>query len=125
MILELMELIVYVQDMDAQVRFYRDVLGLKVIYPAGLASYAEQMWVTLDTGACVLALHGGGTGARGPEAPMYVFRVADIEAARATLLARGVDVREIFDAAPGVKVAHAFDPEGNAFSLEAHAGAAG
>ena len=56
----MIEVIVYVEDMDAQVRFYRDILGLSISYPKGLIDYSNQMWVTFETGACELALHGGG-----------------------------------------------------------------
>jgi predicted enzyme related to lactoylglutathione lyase len=125
MLLDLMEVILYVQDMGAQVRFYRDILGLEVSYPAGLTDYTGQMWVTFATGACTLALHGGATGARGKDAPKIVFRVADIETARGLLCERGVDMRDIREAAPGVLTADGFDPEGNAFSIEAHVGGAG
>jgi catechol 2,3-dioxygenase-like lactoylglutathione lyase family enzyme len=42
----LIEVILYVADMDAQVCFYRDTLGLPIANPQGLADYGEQMWVT-------------------------------------------------------------------------------
>ncbi|MDB4637269.1 VOC family protein [Planctomycetaceae bacterium] len=35
------ELIIYVSDMQAQVEFYRDILGLKITYPAELNDYSE------------------------------------------------------------------------------------
>lgn len=118
MIGELMEVIVYAEDMDAQVRFYRDVLGLTVAFPAGLESYSEQFWVTLNTGACTLALHGGGKRDFGTNAPKFVFRVTNIEEVRATLRAQGVQMGEIRQPAPGVWVADGADPEGNLFSIE-------
>jgi predicted enzyme related to lactoylglutathione lyase len=49
---------------------------------------------------------------------MIVFGVADIEAARTTLLARGVALEEVFDAGDGVKVVQGRDAEGNPISLE-------
>ena len=39
-----MEIILYVEDMNAQVSFYRDTLGLPVTYPAGLEDYGDQVW---------------------------------------------------------------------------------
>ena len=54
------ELILYVADMQAQVGFYRDTLGLEVSYPAGLDDYSDQYWVVFNTGQCSLALHAGG-----------------------------------------------------------------
>ncbi|MCB8975939.1 MAG: VOC family protein [Ardenticatenaceae bacterium] len=116
----LIEIIVYVADMESQVRFYRDVFGLAVTYPTGLDSYADQFWVTLDAGGAVLALHGGGQGRLGADTPKIVFGVADIHAARAELVAKGVSVAEIRAAAPGVWVCDGHDPEGNPFSIESH-----
>lgn len=121
MIGSLMEIIVYAKDMEAQVRFYRDVLGFAVTFPAGKADYSEEFWVTFDTGACVLALHGGGAQDFGANAPKFVFEVEDIQAAHQMLLDAGVKINDVREAAPGVQVADAWDPEGNAFSIEAHA----
>ena len=120
MITEIMEVILYVQDMQEQVRFYRDTLGLAVAYPQGLDDYEKQSWVTFASGTCTLALHSGGQRRQGPDTPMIVFRVADIQAARQTLAARGVPMGEIFTAAPGVQVCHFKDPEGNPLALEIH-----
>lgn len=117
---ELMEVILYVQDMNAQVAFYRDKLGLRVSYPEGVTDFSREMWVTLDTGMCTLALHGGGKRRLGEDAPKIVFRVADIEAARAELLKRGVSLGETRPAAPGVRVCDGVDPEGNKLSIESH-----
>ncbi len=114
----LIEIIVYVTDMDAQVRFYRDMFGLDVIYPAALDSYADQYWVTLDAGGVVLALHGGGQGRLGADTPKIVFGVDNIHEARAELVDKGVHVDEVRSAAPGVWVCDGRDPEGNPFSIE-------
>jgi CBS domain-containing protein len=56
----MIEVLLYVQDMNAMVKFYRDQLGLDVETPADLEDYSREQWVVLDTGACKLALHGGG-----------------------------------------------------------------
>ena len=114
----LSEIILYVQDMQAQVQFYRDVLGLDVTYPQDRDSYADEFWVTFATGACTLALHGGASGDRGKHAPKFVFDVDDVATARTDLIERGVTVGEVRSPAPGVEVADARDPEGNAFSIE-------
>ena len=117
----LSEIILYVQDMDKQVAFYRDVMGLGVHYPAGLMSYADQFWVTFATGACTLCLHGGGQGRLGADSPKFVFHVDDIFDARQLLVEREVAIGEVRTAAPGVLVADGRDPEGNGFSLESRA----
>ncbi len=118
----LAKVILYVRDMDAQVRFYRDALGLAVLEPAGRESYAGESWVALDAGSLVLALHVGGRGRIGEDAPKLAFSVADVTSARAALAARGVAMGEIRDAAPGVRVCDCADPEGNRFSLDERRG---
>ena len=120
MIQGLIEIIVYVRQMDVQVRFYRDVLGLTVRSPTGLTDYTNEFWVELETGSCTLALHGGDTGQGGKEIPKLVFGVEDIEAARAMLLEKGVKASEVRSPAPGVMVVDALDAEGNPFSVESH-----
>ena len=110
--------ILYVQDMSLMVGFYRDKLGFDVDLPADLPDYSQESWVVINTGATKLALNLGGSGRVGEDAPMIVFGVEDIEAARTALLARGVALEEIFDAGDGVKVAQGRDAEGNPISLE-------
>jgi CBS domain-containing protein len=114
----IVSVILYVEDMNLMVSFYRDKMGLDVEFPADQADYAEESWVVMDAGACKLALNAGGSNNVGDDAPMIVFGVADIEAARNTLLERGVALEEIFDAGGGVKVAQGRDPEKNPISLE-------
>ena len=114
----LMETILYVADMPAQVSFYRDRLGLTVKYPAGLNDYSTEYWVEFETGACTLVLHGGGQKRLGVYSPKLVFSVSDVAAARETLLERGVRLGEVRSPAPGVTVADGADPEGNHFSIE-------
>ena len=121
MIVDLMEVILYVEDMNKQVAFYRDSMGLKVKEPKSIADFKHVYWVELETGACTLVLHGGGRRRLGADTPKIVFRVADIEAARRELLARGVQVGEVRSPAPGVQVCDGKDPEGNPFSIEVHA----
>lgn len=114
----LVTVILYVEDMNMMVSFYRDQMGLDVEFPADLADYSQESWVVMDTGACKLALNAGGSNNVGDDAPMIVFGVADIEAARAALIERGVQLEEIFDTGDGAKVAQGRDPEKNPISLE-------
>ena len=117
---ELMEVIIYVEDMNTQVAFYNRKLGFEISYPQGIDNYTDQMWVTMDTGTCTLALHGGGKRRFGADAPKIVFRVDDILAAREELIQRGVQLGEVRSAAPGVWVCDGADPEGNKLSIESH-----
>jgi catechol 2,3-dioxygenase-like lactoylglutathione lyase family enzyme len=115
---ELMEVILYVRDMETQVSFYRDVLGIPVKGPAGVQDFGELVWVELDTGSCTLALHGGGDGRFGTDAPKVVFRVSDVAASRARLVEVGVTMGDVRSAGPGIQVCDGQDPEGNQFSIE-------
>ena len=117
---EIMEVILYVEDMNGQVSFYRDKFGFEIKNPAGLDDYSSEFWVELDTGNCSLALHAGGKRRFGEDAPKFVFRVEDILAARQLLLDQEVEMGEIRSAAPGVWVCDGVDPEGNKFSIESH-----
>jgi predicted enzyme related to lactoylglutathione lyase len=117
----LMEVIMHVKDMNAQVTFYREKLGLKLTYPADRVDFANENWVTFDTGSCIFVLHSGGRN-RMDESPSHriVFRVRDIQTARDQLVGRGVVLSEIRSPAPGVWVSDGKDPEGNVFALESH-----
>jgi catechol 2,3-dioxygenase-like lactoylglutathione lyase family enzyme len=117
MIGDLMEVILYVGDMDEAVRFYRDTLGLRIAYPH-CDDYRSEYWVVFETGSCKLCLHGGGERRQGADAAKIVFRVDDIHAARAQLAERGVSLSDIHEPSPGVRVCNAHDPAGNPFSIE-------
>ena len=117
----LIRIILYVQDMDRMVRFYRDVMGLTVKAPQGLDSYRDEFWVELETGACILTLHGGGEGRLGADSPKLSFSVSQIDGVRAKLIQKGAELGEVRSPAPGVRVCDGLDPEGNKFSLDAHA----
>lgn len=118
---ELIEVILYVEDMNAQVAFYRNKLSLPVNYPAGLDDYSDQVWVELDAGTCVLALHAGGEGRIGADASKIVFRAEDVNDARQELIAREVEVGEVRDDVPGKLICDGVDPEGNKFAIESEA----
>ena len=116
----IMEIILYVEDMKAQVSFYRDKLGFKVKYPPESNDYSDEFWVEMDTGPCSLALHAGGKRQFGADAPKFVFRVSDILAARQQLINQELEMGEIRSATPGIWVSDGADPEGNKFSIESH-----
>jgi predicted enzyme related to lactoylglutathione lyase len=105
---ELVEVVVYTQDMARATAFYRDTLGLE-------PDFESEHWTTFRTGACTLALHAG------TEAPDPTFLVDDLDAARDSLEAAGVEVTEIREPVPGLRVFDARDPDGNRFSLESRA----
>ena len=106
--MQLVEVVVYTQDMERATAFYRDVLGLE-------PDFESLHWTTFRTGACTLALHAGS------EAPDPTFEVPDAAAECERLLAAGVEVTEIREPVAGLRVFDARDPDGNRFSIESRA----
>lgn len=111
------EVILYVGDMDRAVRFWRDVMGFPVRFPADLADYTGQYWVVLNARSIDLVLHGGGQGRLGADRPTISFWTDDIQAARAHLVAHGVRVGEVRQPVPTSRVIDGFDPDGHRFSV--------
>jgi catechol 2,3-dioxygenase-like lactoylglutathione lyase family enzyme len=114
------EVILFVEDMQDEVEFYRDMLGLKIIYPKDKKDFSEEHWVQFDTGACSLCLHRGGERRIGEDAPKLVFLVGDISEARDELGDNGVPMSDPRQVSPGIWISDGEDPEGNRFSIEAH-----
>jgi catechol 2,3-dioxygenase-like lactoylglutathione lyase family enzyme len=113
----LFEVIVYCRDMQAQVAFYREQLGLSITWPTGLADYSDEHWVSFATAGATLALHSGGEAPQGTP-PRFGFRVGNLAHCKEELTSRGVACGEIRQAAPGILVLDCRDPEGNGFFLE-------
>ena len=116
---ELIEVILYVQDMNRQVAFYRDILGFGVKEPVGVKDFRDFYAVRLQTGSCSLKLHTGKKERTSTDSPQLVFRVKNIHGTRYDLLEQDVEMGEIHSPEPGVMVSNGKDPEGNAFSIEA------
>ena len=117
----LMEVIMHVENMNVEVSFYRDKLGLGLTYPRDKVDFEKENWVTFDTGSCIFVLHSGGR-IRTGESPSHriVFRVRDIHATRNELVGRGLTLSEVRSPAPKVWVVDGRDPEGNVIALEEH-----
>jgi catechol 2,3-dioxygenase-like lactoylglutathione lyase family enzyme len=115
---KLMEIILYVEDMNAQVEFYRDILDLTVGYPKEASDFSEESWVEFETGDCILALHAGGKGRVGEDAPKIVFQVSDVAKVREDLLGKGVSMGDMRKAYEGIYVCDGVDLKGNKFSIE-------
>jgi predicted enzyme related to lactoylglutathione lyase len=110
------QMILFVGDMAGAVRFYRDVLGLTVSYPQGIADYSKEMWVEFDGGACSLALHGGSQEKPGAE-HQIVFHVENLEETRSAILEAGFEIDEIRLLEDGAPAAKGVGPEGHRFSI--------
>jgi predicted enzyme related to lactoylglutathione lyase len=105
-------------DMDRAVKFYSEVLGLR------LARRDGSRWAEFEAGTVRFALHG----AVGPTEPggTAVFRVGDLDAARADLEARGAAFQEPEGEIEGyARFASLRDPDGNRVDLIEYRGGAG
>lgn len=111
-----------VDDLQACLRFYRDVLDFPV------ALQAEDVYVEFDTGSVRLALYGrrmmsevtGESGtAAGADRLALCITVDDVDAAYAKLTARGVPFVKAPHDRPvwALRVAHFRDPDGNLIEI--------
>ena len=109
-----------VADVDRAKAFYAEQLGFVVDVDVQPTDGVRVVQVTPPGSACSI---GFGSGIPVYEAPPGSVRglhlvVTDIEAARAELIGRGVDVGEIQDVGRGVKYAGFEDPDGNSLTLQ-------
>jgi len=101
----------WITDMDRAVGFYRDGLGLNVNSRHG------DEWAELDAGSIRIGLHGAREG-NAPHGGTAVFRVDDLDLAKAALEERGVTFEEHLGEVPGIARYAAFeDPDGNSLQL--------
>jgi predicted enzyme related to lactoylglutathione lyase len=109
-----------VADVDRAKAFYAEQLGFVVDVDVSPVDGVRVVQLTPPGSACSI---GFGTGIPVYEAPPGSIRglhlvVTDIEAARAELIGRGVDVGEIQDVGRGVTYAGFEDPDGNGWTLQ-------
>lgn len=106
---------VSVADLDGMTAFYRDALGLPLLFTAPGMSFFDCGGVRL-----MLSLPEGGHEHR--HGSILYFRVADIGAAHAALAARGVvfaSAPHVVHRAPGMElwIGSFADPEGNLLAV--------
>ena len=110
-----------VADVDRAKEFYGDRLGFTLDVDVQPADGVRVVQVTPPGSACSIGF-GAGLPVYDEMTPGSVTAihlvVADIEAARAELVARGVDVGEVYDVGGGVKYAPLSDPDGNGLTLQ-------
>ena|SRR4249920_929419 len=101
----------FVSDMDRAVAFYRDVLELELGYRSG------EEWAQLGAGSIQVGLHGAGSGPVRTGGTL-AFTVADLDAAKAKLVSRGVEVgHEGGGEGIGPRFVEFNDPDGNVLAL--------
>jgi len=111
------EISLTVENMEAMVCFYRDIIGLRVRFPQNVRSYRGEPCVHFWAGACMLALRTGNKQPSGRSAGRIVFSVRDIEHAHNYLLSRDIRMGDVHISSSGEYLCDGLDPEGNSFSL--------
>lgn len=106
--LSMRRVILFTSRMDAMTAFYRDVIGLRI---AG----REEGWVDFEAGDCRIALHAEG-GPVGKRPPKLAFFAADVAAARATLVKRGLKMGPVVSAKT-FDMCNGKDPDGNPIQI--------
>ncbi len=110
-----------VADVDRAKAFYAEVLGFSVDVDVRPVDGVRVVQLTPPGSACSIGM-GVGLPAYSGVAPGSVkglhLVVADIEAGRAELVARGLAVDEISDVGGGVRYAGFADPDGNTWTLQ-------
>jgi len=110
------EVILYVKDMDCEVRFYRDVLGLSIRYPGELPDYSNEMWVEFVLGDTILALPGGAE-SKPDGLHEIVFWVDDVEGAQEAIIQSGYSIGEVTILEDGAPIAQGVDPAGHRYAI--------
>ena len=109
-----------VSDVDRAIAFYADKLGFTKDVDVQPTEGVRVVQLTPEGSGCSI---GFGTGLEvyagepGSVRGLHLV-VEDIEAARAELVGRGVEVSEVHDFGGGVKGAEFADPDGNSYELQ-------
>jgi len=111
------QIAVTITDLDAALHFYGEVLGLPLLF-----TVPEQRMAFLDAGGIRLYLGPGEDGSPEASRPILYWRVGDVEAAHAAVLAAGapsVAEPHAVHRSGGTELWLAFvrDPDGNPVGL--------
>ncbi|NYG07068.1 putative enzyme related to lactoylglutathione lyase [Phycicoccus badiiscoriae] len=109
-----------VADVERSIAFYEDTLGFTKDVDVQPAEGIRIVQLTPPGSGCSIGFGTGLEVYRGEPGSIRGLHlvVEDIEAARADLVSRGVDVSEVHDFGGGVKGAEFSDPDGNSFELQ-------
>lgn len=104
-------------DVDRSVAFYVEGMGFHLDHDVQPGNGMRVVQATPPGSACSIAF---GVGMVEPDAPRVAnlhLVVDDVDAARAELVARGIEVSDVNDMG-GVKYAFFADPDGNSWALQ-------
>ena len=109
-----------VRDVDRALAFYRDQLGFTVDVDVQPAEGVRVVQLTPTRSVCSIGLGSGleaYAGSPGSLRGLHLV-VDDLDAARAELLGRGVELGEVLDVGGGVRYSGFADPDGNGWTLQ-------
>jgi catechol 2,3-dioxygenase-like lactoylglutathione lyase family enzyme len=101
-----------VMNMKASVEFYRDVLGMKLLYGGERASFSSLR--ASDSASAILNLEQGDSM---PQWGRLIFHVTDVDAFWTHLREKGCDPETPRDASWGERYFHMLDPDGHELSF--------
>lgn len=105
------------KHLEESKKFYTEVMGFHLDHDVEPGNGMRVIQLTPPGSGCSIAIGAGiGTEGAAPVQGLHLV-VADIEAARAELVARGLEISEVSDMG-GVKYAHFEDPAGNGWELQ-------
>jgi predicted enzyme related to lactoylglutathione lyase len=109
-----------VTDVDRAKAFYTEQLGFNADVDVRPFDGVRVVQLTPPGSACSIGIGTGVPAYAGTPGSVRALHlvVADIEAARAELVGRGVDVGPVEDVGGGVKYASISDPDGNTLTLQ-------
>jgi catechol 2,3-dioxygenase-like lactoylglutathione lyase family enzyme len=107
-----------VSDVDRAKAFYVDQVGFEADHDHRLGDDVRFVQLTPPGSACSIVIGNGITPSEPGSAQGMILVVADIDAARAELAGRGVEISEIQDMEWGARHAFFQDPDGNAWQLQ-------
>jgi predicted enzyme related to lactoylglutathione lyase len=109
-----------VTDVDRAKAFYTEQLGFNADVDVQPFDGVRVVQLTPPGSACSIGMGTGVPAYAGTPGSVRALHlvVADIEAARAELVGRGVDVGPVEDVGGGVKYASISDPDGNTLTLQ-------
>ncbi|AXB44832.1 glyoxalase superfamily protein [Amycolatopsis albispora] len=106
-----------VSDVDRAKAFYVDQVGFVADHDHRVSAELRFVQLTPPGSACSIAIGTGLTQAPAGSQPGLQLVVSDIEAARAELAGRGVEVSDVQEL-PGGRFVFFSDPDGNKWSVQ-------
>ena len=107
-----------VSDVDRAKAFYVEQVGFHVDHDHTVSEDLRFVQLTPPGSACSIAIGTGVATTPPGSAQGMLLVVSDIDAARAELAGRGVEISEVQEEGWGARHAYFQDPDGNAWQLQ-------